>query len=528
VSAEPKFPLLAKMVVWLLIHFAVLAGTFGIFVNWQLQLGLDSVLSGAAGDRLKTLGSAVASDLRAASRGHWQAIMDEHLSPYGLDSMLILSRGGQVVGEDLEVPADIDKRLKDAAGGRGPVPRRSPGPNREEENREDEGGFPPPPGPMGELDDGPRFDGPMSAPPRGGPTNSGPPRRDEGDQKGPEVRPVFLTRSNVGGYWAAVDLPLFDPTRENPLHGMLVLRSENASAGGLFFDLKPWLLGGLAVLFLSLLLWAPFIIGITRYVSRLSRATERIAQGKFDTQVQGVRHDELGSLGKSIEEMAQQIDRLLRGQKRFLGDVAHELCSPLARIRTGLGVMEHGLSPAQKDRLDSIDEDVTELADLISEILTFTKASTAPNAVTPESIDLLQLVKEELERECPGHDVEWRVPDGIQVTADRRLLSRAVANVMRNAHRHAGKDCALHIVARMVGDEVELMIADDGPGVGPGVVGRLFEPFFRPDEARNREAGGAGLGMAIVHTAIEACGGSVSARRVDPQGLAIIILLPSA
>jgi len=190
--------------------------------------------------------------------------------------------------------------------------------------------------------------------------------------------------------------------------------------------------------------------------------------------------------------------------------------------------MEHGLSPAQKDRLDSIDEDVTELADLISEILTFTKASTAPNAVTPESIDLLQLVKEELERECPGHDVEWRVPDGIQVTADRRLLSRAVANVMRNAHRHAGKDCALHIVARMVGDEVELMIADDGPGVGPGVVGRLFEPFFRPDEARNREAGGAGLGMAIVHTAIEACGGSVSARRVDPQGLAIIILLPSA
>jgi len=332
----------------------------------------------------------------------------------------------------------------------------------------------------------------------------------------------------VGGYWAAVDLPLFDPTRENPLHGMLVLRSENASAGGLFFDLKPWLLGGLAVLFLSLLLWAPFIIGITRYVSRLSRATERIAQGKFDTQVQGVRHDELGSLGKSIEEMAQQIDRLLRGQKRFLGDVAHELCSPLARIRTGLGVMEHGLSPAQKDRLDSIDEDVTELADLISEILTFTKASTAPNAVTPESIDLLQLVKEELERECPGHDVEWRVPDGIQVTADRRLLSRAVANVMRNAHRHAGKDCALHIVARMVGDEVELMIADDGPGVGPGVVGRLFEPFFRPDEARNREAGGAGLGMAIVHTAIEACGGSVSARRVDPQGLAIIILLPSA
>lgn len=521
-SMKPKFPLLAKMMIWLLIHFTVLAGAFAIFVNWQLRLGLDSVLSGAAGDRLKTLGSAVASDLKVASRDDWPAIMDRHLEPYGLDAMLKLSSDEEAVGDELELPEDISERMKDGGGGRGPVPRRSPDPGNDRGGTDYRDDSPRRPGGKGGRDGGPRFGGP----PLDGPPRDGPPRLGRRVEEGPEVRPVFLNRSEAGGYWAAVDLPLFDPFRDNPLHGMLVLRSDNASAGGLFFDLQPWLLGGLAVLFLSLLLWAPFIVGITRYVSRLSRATERIAIGKFDTQIKGIRRDELGSLGESIEEMAQKIDRLLRGQKRFLGDVAHELCSPLARISTGLGVMEHGLSPSQKDRLDSIEEDVSELSDLISEILAFTKASTAPNSVNLEQIELIPLLQEELGRECPGHEVEWRVPDGIQVMSDRRLLSRAVANVMRNAHRHAGAKCGLSIYAKMRGEDVELMIADDGPGVGPGSVSRLFEPFYRPDEARNREAGGAGLGMAIVHTAVEACGGSVSARRVDPHGLAIIMVLP--
>ncbi|MFC7338204.1 sensor histidine kinase [Haloferula chungangensis] len=522
-SRKPRFPLLAKMVVWLLIHFVVLTGAFAIFVDWQLKLGLDSVLSGAAGDRLKTLGSAVASDLKVANRDEWPEIMEDHLGAYGLDAMLKLSPPeNTVIGGELEIPKDIHERLNQGGGGgRGPTPPRERERFPEQDGRSRRGGPPPPDGMTG--GEGDLGFGSLDRPPNGRPPGPG---RSQDD--GPEVRPLFLHRSDTGSYWAAIDLPLFEPEEESPLHGMLILRSNSASAGGLFFDFQPWLMGGLAVLFLSLLLWAPFIVGITRYVSRLSRATERIALGKFDTQINGSRRDELGSLGESIEEMAQQIDRLLRGQKRFLGDVAHELCSPLARIRTGLGVMEHGLSPAQKERLDSIDEDVGELSDLISEILAFTKASTAPNSVNLEPVDLLPLLKEELERECPGHEVEWRVADGTRVLADRRLLSRAVANVMRNAHRHAGAGCALAIYTKARRENVELMIADDGPGVGPGIVSRLFEPFYRPDEARNREAGGAGLGMAIVRTAAEACGGSVSARRVDPHGLAVILVLPAA
>lgn len=532
-SAKARFPLLAKMLMWLLIHFAVLAGAFGVFVSWQLGLGLDSLLSGAAGDRLKTLGSAVASDLKASSREEWPAIVDRHMEPYGLEAMLVLSRRRQVVGDDLDVPVDISELLKEADIAKGPRPK----PVRMPTEGSDGAGFrPPSDGPRGEgppLSGRPRDGGPGEGPPMGGPFGEGPrddrpPRWGEGEGGEAEVRPIFLNRSEAGGYWAAVYLPLFNPSVDRPLHGMLVLRSADASAGGLFFDLKPWLLGGLAVLFLSLLLWAPFIIGITRYVLRLSRATERIALGKFDTKIQGVRRDELGNLGESIVNMAKQLEDLLNGQKRFLGDVAHELCSPLARIRTGLGVMEHGLDSSQKDRLESIEEDVTELSDLVTEVLAFTKASTAPNSVKLESVELLPMLEEELERECPSHEVEWRVERGIHVQADRRLISRAVANVLRNAHRHGGETCELHIYAKKVGDEVEVMIADDGPGVGPGVVSHLFEPFYRPDSARNREAGGNGLGMAIVYSAFEACDGSVVAKRVDPHGLAILMRLKAS
>ncbi|MGB6222850.1 sensor histidine kinase [Haloferula sp.] len=529
-SEKVRFPLLAKMLVWLLIHFAVLASAFAIFVSWQLQLGLDSLLSGAAGDRLKTLGSAVASDLKAASTEQWPEILERHVEPYDLDVMLVLARGREVFGDALEIPPDIEELLKGVDGGKAPRPKPVRFSKDDFGPQGGEGDRPPPRAGRPPPRDGPPLRGvPSDEPLDDGSPRGGPPRQGPGTDSAPEVSAVFLSRSQKDeGYWAALDLPLFDPAKDRPLHGMLILRSANPSAGGLFFDLKPWLLGGLAVLFLSLLLWAPFIISITRYVSRLSHATERIALGRFDTRIKGVRRDELGSLGESIENMAQQLDRLLSGQKRFLGDVAHELCSPLARIRTGLGVMEHGLDDAHRLRLESIEEDVTELSDLVSELLDFTKASTAPNTVKPEPIELLPLLKEQLKHECEGHQVEWRVAPHLTVQADRRLLSRAIANVLRNAHRHAGESCQLHIYAKEKGKSVELMIADDGPGVGSGVVSRLFEPFYRPDEARNREAGGAGLGMAIVHTAVEACGGSVSARRVDPHGLAILMVLPAA
>lgn len=535
-KSRARFPLMAKMLLWLLVHLGVLAGAFALFVAWQLRLGLDSLLSGTAGDRLKNVGEEIASDLRQSPRREWPGILQRHEASHGVNLFLQLEQGGWV-GERLEnIPGNVDRRISDfRRPQRQPQARPPRGPGAPPPEGLEEGGLPGDGPPEDDFRDGgpPGMRGfpPPGAPGRR-PLEQGQPqqRAAAADQARPQARPDFLLRGGGGdGYWAGIDLPLFEPRQgQLPLHGLLVLRAPDISGGGLFFDLKPWVIGGLAVLGLSLILWAPFFLGITRYVSRLSRTTESIADGKFEARVGAERSDELGSLGTSIEIMASRLDRLVRGQKRFLGDVAHELCSPLARIRTGLGVLEYGLTPDQQARLESIEEDVSELSRLVSEVLAFTKASTAPGSVRLEPVELEPMIRLALSRECPGQQTEIHIPAGLAVRADRNLFSRAVANVLRNASHHGGEDCSVRVTALRDGEEVELRITDDGPGVNAADLPRLFEPFYRPDAARTREAGGAGLGLAIVRAGIEASGGTVRAEAHAPRGLSLVFRLPVA
>ncbi|BCX46623.1 histidine kinase [Haloferula helveola] len=514
-----QFPLMAKMLMWLLLHLAVLAGAFAVFVGWQLQLGLDSLLSGASGDRLKALGSGIAAELRESPRTEWPGIVESHTESYGVQAVLLIGVPKPVVGEGIEIPPDIDERMRSFARGK-------PGGGGDGARPQGPGDRLGPPGSGADRPLPPRRGiGPDSAGPGPDSVRQGP----DSTRQGPETQPLFLTRASSGdGYWAGIDLPLFRPGRDRPLHGMLLLRSDDPSAGGLFFDLRPWLLGGLAVLAVSLLLWAPFVLGITRYASRLSKVTDQIAQGHFESRVGRKRRDELGSVGESIERMSDRLDHLLRGQKRFLGDVAHELCSPLARIRTGLGILDHKLSAdSEKERLASIEEDVEELSELVSEVLAFTRAETAPESVKYEAVKLREMVEMAMHRECPGHSVELALPEDLEVSADRRLLGRAIANIMRNANRHGGADCRIAVRARKrkSSNDVLLTIGDSGPGVAAEDAEKLFEPFFRPDTARTREAGGVGLGLAIVRSAVEACGGSIRAGRSDLGGLEVRIEL---
>ena len=522
-----RFPLMAKMLLWLLVHLGVLAVAFFLFVAWQLRLGLDSFLSGTAGERLRDAGEEIATDLRTSPRRDWPGILERHQGKLGVQLYLQLAPGDWIGGPPEKVPGNVDHRIK---GFRRPPPRPARGPAagpRPDLRPDDNDVFagldgPPEDGPRGLRDRPPPPRGPRGRPPFGGADQP-----QISDDLRPRARPDFLLRGEGGnGYWAGIDVPLFEPRVQQPLHGLLLLRAPDISGNGLFFNLKPWIIGALAVLGLSLLLWAPFFFGITRYLSRLSKATEAIADGKFDVRVGSSRSDELGVLGESIESMASRLDRLVRGQKRFLGDVAHELCSPLARIRTGLGVFEFGLTPEQQIRLDSIDEDVGELSRLVSEVLAFTKASTAPGSVRLEDVELAPLVNIAHSRECPGQDATIEIPEGLSVHADRNLLARAIANVLRNARNHGGDACTLRITAARDGDQVELRIADNGPGVDPSDLPRLFEPFYRPDAARTREAGGSGLGLAIVRSGIEACHGTVRAEANTPQGLALVFRLP--
>jgi two-component system sensor histidine kinase CpxA len=217
---------------------------------------------------------------------------------------------------------------------------------------------------------------------------------------------------------------------------------------------------------------------------------------------------------------------LVKGQKRFLGDVAHELCSPLARLRTGLGILESRLPESELSRLAAIEDEARELGELIDEILAFSRATAGFKHLHSMPIDLRALIDEMIAREASHAHVECAVDGSIRTLADAKLLKRAMGNLLRNAIRYAGEDARIRVSASIKGGQVVVSVSDNGPGVPEAEIVNLFEPFYRPDSARTRENGGTGLGLTIVKSCIEACGGSVCAHNEKPSGFCVEMLLP--
>src|SRR5262249_10234032 len=137
-------------------------------------------------------------------------------------------------------------------------------------------------------------------------------------------------------------------------------------------NLQSWVLAGTAVLGLSVLFWLPLVRGISRSIGQLTRATEQIAEGHFETRVSTRRRDELGRLGESVNRMATRLDAHMTGQKRFLGDVAHELCSPLARLQMATGILADQAPGNLRETVTDVREEVQQMSTLVNELLAFT------------------------------------------------------------------------------------------------------------------------------------------------------------
>ena len=217
------------------------------------------------------------------------------------------------------------------------------------------------------------------------------------------------------------------------------------------------------------------------------------------------------------------------GQKRFIGDIAHELGSPLARMQFATSILEEragkDLAPAVAD----VREEVQHMSELVSELLAFTRAGLRPREVKLAEVTLAPLVAKVLDREDAIGKVIVHLPADLRVLADEPLLSRALGNLVRNAVRYAGDAGEIQLEAvTAVGDSVTLTVSDGGPGVPPEALARLGEPFYRPESARTRETGGVGLGLAIVRSAVEACGGTLRFSNRVPNGFQAEITLRSA
>lgn len=507
-----RFPLYAKILLWFFLNLLLLVMAFGVFLGVQFHFGLDSLLAGQAGGRIRAVSDVIMRELHQQPRSEWDTVLLRFSEAYELRFALFRPDGFELAGEKLTLPQPVRVRLAEMV----PPPRQTGGP-----------GMRLAPGLPGTADTG-ATDDPATRRdrlPRA-------PLREPADGEMPMLRergpvPCAVVRtSEPGRYWIITRIFLQEPGRP-PQPAALLALSETLSAGGLLFDPIPWVLAGCGVVVFSVLFWIPLVRGITLSIAQMTSATARIAEGRFDVRVDASRKDELGLLGAGINRMAGRIEHLVTGQKRFLGDIAHELCSPLARLRMALGILEERGDPASQNYIGIASDKAAQMASLVNELLSFSKAALGTAPARSQPVNVRAAAAQAIQREsAEGVTIENEVPEALTVMAEPELLTRALANLVRNAVRYAGQAGPISVTAKPSGNEVEITVADSGPGIPEAELGKVFEPFYRLDTSRDRATGGAGLGLAIVRTCVESCSGSVSARNRQPSGLEAVIRLP--
>ncbi|MDY0884850.1 ATP-binding protein [Dongia soli] len=289
------------------------------------------------------------------------------------------------------------------------------------------------------------------------------------------------------------------------------------------------LLGGLV--FAAGLAWY-----LTRPIQRLRGGFEKLAQGDLGTRLQpemGGRRDELADLAHDFDIMAARLQQLVASREQLLHDVSHELRSPLARLQVAIDLARQNPQRVQAT-LERVDTEARRLNELVGEVLTLSRAeSGAPQLDDYFDLDgLVRKVVSDAQFEAGVSGIVITVAANDSVTEDgnaliqgnAELIRRALENIIRNALRHStrGQQVAIELATDRQAGEVVIRIADQGPGVDPGVLESIFDPFVRGEH----RSVGFGLGLAIARRAVLAHGGRIAAENRQHGGLVVTIRLP--
>jgi two-component system sensor histidine kinase CpxA len=279
---------------------------------------------------------------------------------------------------------------------------------------------------------------------------------------------------------------------------------------------------------------------LTRYLTtpilRLSEASQQLAAGDLSIRAAAGmerRHDELGDLVHDFNAMASRIEELVSRQRQLISDVSHELRSPLARLNVALdlGRERKGGDPA----FDHMEQDIGLLSEMVGRLLTLARLDTSVAPISMMLLDLTELVSQVI-RDADFESRERK--GGVRVVShgqyfvrgNAELLHSAIENVVRNAVRYNRSgtrvDVVLECATRSNASFARLTVRDYGSGVPESELANIFQPFYRVADARDRQSGGVGLGLAIADRVIRIHGGTIRAENAELQGLQVEILLP--
>lgn len=308
---------------------------------------------------------------------------------------------------------------------------------------------------------------------------------------------------------------------------------------------RSFFYAALGMILISALMAIPLASRIVRPLLSVNRAVGEISQGNYTHRVAVDRKDELGDLSRSINSLGLSLEKNLQARQRWIAEISHELRTPIAVLQAELEAMQDGVRERDENAIDSLHTEILQLSTLVNDLHTLSMSDIGALDYVMEPVSLQAIVAEQISANHQLLDessltVSINSPSGtddnkLLVNADVKRLRQLVANLLQNSMRYTDTDQELparldiHLYTEHVGSErvVGLTWSDSAPGVEPEALEKLFEPLFRGEASRNRQYGGAGLGLAIVRRIVEAHQGSVTAAPSALGGLMIRVELPA-
>jgi two-component system, OmpR family, sensor histidine kinase BaeS len=295
---------------------------------------------------------------------------------------------------------------------------------------------------------------------------------------------------------------------------------------------SAWVIAALAIAIAAAL--AVFLArAFLQPLKRVAEGTHRLAGGNYATRVEVRSTDELGRLAGDFNRLAETLERNETIRRRYMADVSHELRTPLAVLSAELEAIEDGVRPLNATSLTSLRTEVSALSKLVDDLNQLALADVGALTYRKETVDVVPLVEQAVEsyRErlaARGLELESDWQQAAPVYADADRLLQMFRNLLENSARYTDPGGSVRVAVRRDADRVAIDFDDSAPGVPPDSLTRLFERFYRVEASRSRANGGAGLGLALCRSIVDAHGGDIRADHSPLGGLRVRVTLPAA
>jgi signal transduction histidine kinase len=289
---------------------------------------------------------------------------------------------------------------------------------------------------------------------------------------------------------------------------------------------------GLAAGVLALAMVQFLAHGMTYPLREMAAAARAMAKGDYGRRVTSTSRDEVGELARAFNEMSRQLGEVDRLRRDLVANASHELRTPLGALRVRLENMVDGVEAADAAALADALRQVERLGDLVEQLLDLSKLESGAVPLELSEVradDLLEQVAADWSEQASSRGIRLVFepqPDDLVLRVDKQRMRQVLANLVANAIRHSPDVGRVLLSARADGGKARFEITDEGPGISPDDLERVFERFYRSDRARSADAGGVGLGLAIARWIVELHGGTIHAAQADPQGCRIVVELP--